>query len=343
MEISAHWRKASALANILLRHLEDSNTILHTAISEMEALDAIRSDPTITVSIVEGNPGGSCSVAGTCDVDRRIIAVTRSNAGRMRYSVLHELAHLLMADCDEYHDAFISLMSSLSDRQGLTEDVCEAFAALLLLPTSMPTLQGRDLRLDASGLRDLAATLDASREACAVWVAQRMTAPGYALICGGDGVLQFAARSGDAIPISRGASQLGSGLQPLVDGQTRLRGRERLRFGSGSTTDEMYIDAVRDGGLIFAIATTDSPAWPVLHQPVEEPAIEQHEGWCEQCATSFKAYRLCAVCGTPPHPDCGNCDCETTPSAARVCTRCFLERHISQFDSASTVCKECAG
>jgi hypothetical protein len=342
MQISAAGSRSRTLARILSTYLQTSNSEMYLAIGENDPFDAIAAEETITVEVVESNVSGICSVAGTCDVDRRSITVSRASAGRMRYSVLHELAHLLMAECDDYQDAYVDVVGSVPDRARLTEDVCEAFAAMFLLPDFDEQVARHGARLDGRGLRDLANQLHASREACAVWVSQHMAAPGYALICFEDGLLQFAARSGDAIPLSRGASQAGSALQPVLAGSASFRGRGRLRFGSGALGEELYIDAVRDGRLVYAVATTDSPDWPMLHQPFVQPAVEALEGWCEECGTSFRAYRACRECGSPKHQECGSCDCEPPIGSSRLCTRCFLEQHLNLFDGPSTVCRECS-
>jgi hypothetical protein len=343
MQISAAGARSRELARFLTHHLQTSHVGLFLAIRDGDALDAVAGDESISLLIVEHSAEGDCSVAGTCDADRRIITVARASAGRMRYSVLHELGHLLMAECDEYQDAYVDLVGVAPNRARLTEDVCEAFAASLLLPESSEQLEDQGIRLDARGLRDLSHRHHASREACAVWMAQRLAAPGYAFICYSDGPLQFAARSGDALPLRRGASQRGSALEPLFSTNTTFRGRGRLRFGSGALGEELYIDAMRDGRLIYAIATTDSPGWPVLHQPASRPVVEAIEGWCDTCSTSFSAYRVCADCESPRHEECGTCECEpTTAGTARICTECFLELHPSRFSGASAVCRDCS-
>jgi IrrE N-terminal-like domain len=341
VEISTAGSRSRALAGFLTQQLQTSHGQLFTAIREADALEAVNADDTITLVIVDGGTSGACSVAGTCDVERRTITVSRASAGRMRYSVLHELGHLLMAECDDYQDAYVDLLDAVSDRARLTEDVCEAFAASLLLPDSEKQIANHSVTLDARGLRDLANGVGASREACAVWVSQHMSAPGYALICQRNGLLQFAARSGDSIPLSRGASQLGSTLQPLFGGALAVRERGRLRFGSGALGEELYIDAVRDEQLVYAVATTDSPDWPVLHQPFVQPTVEAIEGWCEECSTSFRAYRTCTNCGAPKHQECDSCECPPGTGVARVCTNCFLEQHTSRFDGSSAVCRDC--
>jgi hypothetical protein len=340
VEVSAAGRRSRSLAALLVRYLQEQHADLYAAIRDGDPLDAVAADPTVTITFVEEAAGSACSVAGMCDVDRRAIRVMCASLGRMRYTVLHELGHILMAECDDYQDAYVELAPSVPDRGRLTEDVCEAFAASLLLPETQGEIEQHNFALDARGLLYLTRSFPASREACAVWVSQRMGAPGYALICSDEGELQFAARSGDALPLSRGASQAGSALQPLLSGGQSLRGRGRLRFASGALGQELYFDAVRDGRLIYCIATTDSPDWPVLHATSKGPAVEAIEGWCDNCCVTFRAYRLCPDCGVPKHEDCGACDCEVD-AGDQMCTRCFLYKHRNLFDGSSTVCREC--
>lgn len=343
MQLSATGARAEALARLLVERLRGEYPTLYQDVWTSGAIAAVDAEPSMALRMLERpTEGMGCSVAGTCDVGARRITVVEAGRGRMQYTVLHELGHLLMAECDDYQDAFVESTRSVANRSRVTEDICEALAALLLFPSDEAILGVDAIGLNARGFQQLTQRVRASREACAVWIAQRLRSPGYALICTSDGVLQFAARSGDAIPLARDTSQSETVLGPLFAGASNARARGRFRLRSGAFGEELYVDAVRDGRLIYAVAVTDSPDWPVLHQPVDRLVVEPVEGWCDRCGESFRSYRTCSECGFPVHNGCGRCECQPIDRGHRICTSCYLELHVNLFDGASAVCRDCA-
>lgn len=62
----------------------------------------------INVLTAEAAPDG-CSVAGSCDRATRTITVVTAAVARMRFTVLHELAHLLGDDHGEFQDALYAV------------------------------------------------------------------------------------------------------------------------------------------------------------------------------------------------------------------------------------------
>lgn len=344
MHLSTAGARASTLARLLLDKLQADYPKLYEGIRADGAVSALHGEPTISLEVLAQSTNGmECSVAGTCDVAMRRITVATAGRGRMQYTVLHELGHLLMAECDEYQDTFVESTRSVANRPRVTEDVCEAFAATLLFPEDDEALGLNTIPMNARGFQQLMERVEGSREACAVWLSQRLPSPGYALICNLDGTLQFAARSGDAVPLARGTNQLETVLAPLFAGASSTQARGRLRLGSGALGEELYTDAIREGQLILAIAVTDSPAWPVLHQPAEHLTVQAIEGWCDTCAEPFRSYRTCSECGFPVHDGCGRCECQPIDRGHRICASCYLELHVNLFEGASPICRDCAG
>jgi len=101
---------------------------------------------------------------------------------RQRFTIAHELGHLLLHDTDELHvdRGFVVRLRSDISSLGLDEDEMEAnrFAAELLMPTSMlrEDLEGREIDLtDDETLRALARRYGVSAQALAI----RLTGLGY--------------------------------------------------------------------------------------------------------------------------------------------------------------------
>lgn len=339
MEISGYHRKIRGHAELLReelrrRHPHEGNENGNVA-PLLQALG-------IRLHVADRPPAG-CSVAGSCDHSTQTVTVVRSGKGRMRFTALHELGHLLGEDLDEFQDAVYAHGRAMG--RLVEEDACDAFASLLLLPDEHLNTVLAGHGRSARGLRDLISASPASLEACAVAVAQRLASPGYVLLVDDDGSTRFAARSGDVLPIGRGSDQSGSDLRPLLAGGPPLRDRGALAFAGGSLTHELYIDAIRHDGLVLAVACESEPDWPQLQTPVEPTAAPRSvDGHCDECGTDYTGWQVCGRCRMPRHDTCGRCGC--VPAAARgerTCSACFTTLPPAAFDGASATCTTCTG
>jgi len=339
VHISAYHRKTRAHADLLYVELTRRQPSGFHAAGQNVAplLEALG----ICLHVVDEPPAG-CSVAGSCDHLTQAITVVRASRGRMRFTALHELGHLLGEDLDAFQDA-VYAHGRVSGRQ-VEEDACDAFASVLLLPDEHLDHALSDHGLSARGLRDLISTGQASKEAYAVAVAQRLASPGYALIVDRDGITRFAARSGDVLPIRRGADQSGSDLRTLLAGGPPLRIRGSLSYAAGSDTHDLYVDAIEHDGLILGVACESDPDWPQLQTPTTRtPASGAIDAHCSDCGIDFTDWRRCTDCGEPRHDLCGRCGCdEAALRGERMCLTCFLVLPPSAFAGASTICRSCS-
>lgn len=294
----------------------------------------------MSLKVVEKPPDG-CSVAGSCDHQTQSITVVSASRGRMQFTALHELGHLLGGDLDDFQDA-VYRHAGVTGGQ-VEEDACDAFASMMLLPDELLDSAFDIHGLSARGLADLIDTGQASIEACAVAVAQRLTSPGYVLIIDSDGTTRFAARSGDVLPIGRGADQSRGDLRTVLRGGVALRTRGSLAFAGGSGTHELYIDAVARDGLILVVACESTPDWQQLQTPAEQVAAPRGiEAYCADCDVEFTAWRLCSNCGDPRHETCGRCSCEQGAlQGERMCLTCFLVQPPAAFAGSATSCRAC--
>lgn len=339
MDIGAYAARARALAQLLLVELDAHAPGLREVAAGTGPLAPALQDLGVAVTVAD-SVGPGCSVAGSCDRPTRTITVVRAAPARMKFTALHELAHLLGDDHDQFQNQ-LDRLDGLT-RRPVEEDACEAFAAALLLPD--PVVDDLLSAVTASAVAHLVAAVpSASREACAVAAAQRLRAPGYVMLLDSTGTAVFTARSGDALPIARSTTQAGSVLDPLLQSRRPVRDRGELVFASGSRTQPLYVDAAEVDGVSYVVAVTDQPDWPVLHVPDRSTVADSGiAGHCEQCATDFTSWRRCHDCGEPRHADCGTCGCSTPPPArgARMCSACRVELPARCFPDASDVCEE---
>lgn len=293
----------------------------------------------VTVTIKDSVPSG-CSVAGSHTSSS--ITVVRSEPARMRFTALHELGHVLAEDDDIVQEAIHARAAS----RDLEEDICDAFAARLLLNDEVVTRALATYRRTARGLRELVRSATASREACAVAVAQRLDAPGYVgVIYPSSGVLSFAARSGDVLPLRRRLDQSASAIGPVLTGPSTLTERGSLRFENGTETHRMYLDAVRSDDLVYFVATEDRADWgAVTTDRLEDEQFERlEEAHCDKCAIGFTVRRRCRGCTEPIHEDCNSCACEVRPLLGeRPCSNCFTTYPPATYPSGGELCENCA-
>jgi len=337
METSTFARRARENSGILLRAVRTTYPDLEEVLARDGARRAVEDLLGITVSIADSVQPG-CSVAGSSDIDTRSITVVRASTGRMQFTVLHEVAHVLGDDDFDFQEALHR--ASAVSRRAVEEDACEAFAATLLLPEHLVDEVVDGVGVTARGLQELIDLRVASREACAVGLAHRMVAPGYVAIIRADGILQFAARSGDVLPLARGSQQSQSIVGELGMTREQFRGWGALAYASGAPTPELHFDLRRHGDVVLVVATTDNPGWGALSVSPAKSAYAA--AWCEQCRVEFGVGRLCAACGDPVHRDCGTCLCEVrvrTPN--RLCSECFLVHPVIQYLADGTICAEC--
>jgi hypothetical protein len=340
VDVSSYSREARGHAQLLLAELL---THAPNALSELgTGVGPVLTQLGIIVQQLDRLPPG-CSVAGSSDHKTRTITVVRASTGRMRFTVLHELGHLFGHDSDAFQDAVYE-HGGLTDRN-VEEDACDAFAALLLLPDARVADALGDAGLSARGLRALIDAGLASREACAVAVAQRLPSPGYAMIIGPDGLVQFAARSGDVLPLGRGADQTNSDLGGLIAGGPAYRDRGSLTFTGGSGTGPLYLDAIRHEDLVLVVACESDPAWDQLQTPAPAGWADRSlDGHCDDCGVDFQGWQRCPDCQEPRHSECGRCACPAPGvQGERTCPGCFILTPPAGFSGSSRLCKECTG
>jgi hypothetical protein len=293
----------------------------------------------VTVTIKDFVPAG-CSVAGSHTSSS--ITVVRSDPARMRFTALHELGHVLAEDDDIVQGA----IHARAARRELEEDICDAFAARLLLSDDVVARAIATHGRTARGLRELVRSASASREACSVAVAQRLEAPGYVgVIYPSSGILSFAARSGDVFPLRRRLDQSASALGPVLTGPSTLTERGSLRFENGTETHRMYVDAVRSDDLVYFIATEDRADWGAVttDRLEDEQSSRFEEAHCDKCGTGFMVGRRCRGCTEPIHEDCNGCACEVRPlRGERPCSNCCITYPPAAYPSGGDLCENCA-
>lgn len=311
----------------------------------LDALDELSRWSELRVTRVAAVETDGCTIAGFYRgeaVPPLIGIVAGTGHRRASFTALHELGHHLQITIPELVDELV-----LQDDGGrlLEELTCDAFAAAVLLPTSLVASHLGGGTPTVSQITDLWRASTASRAAVCVSAAQRLASPGYVMLLEADGALNFASAH-STYPLAPRSDQADSGIAQAVErshsGIPIARRGVRFRYRSGAATDELYVQAARLDGFILAVAVTDSAPWESLALSAAPTFPSGLWFNCPVCDHyERRPVAPCVSCGAEKCPDCGACNC-VSHLEERTCTSCFLVKPAHLFDGASTVCSECA-
>lgn len=295
---------------------------------------------------------GDCSVAGSFNIGPppTINVVKAASTGRQYFTALHEYGHRLVEADNELQDLFFD---EPDFGRRLTEDVCDAVAAELLLPPEMVDRHIGERGPTARTIAELIEHSDASREACCVRAAQRLPGPGHVMIAR-DGIALFTASHATPYRVSRGSSQGEDHLTAKAVGRNGpVRGEASVRYASGALSDLFFAEALEIQGRFVVAVFVDGPAaWltgPTIYNDGRSNGVE---AYCPRCDEDFTTTAApCRTCGDYRHiyrsdgsDGCGTCSCEPTKSGTRLCQGCFLLRPGAEFSTpGSDRCDECDG
>jgi Zn-dependent peptidase ImmA (M78 family) len=302
--------------------------LLHVALD----LDRLRQDPVSAIPDhfeveveLRQRIEGRCGIAGAYYAGRGLIVVEESlSPARVRFTALHELAHVL-----GYQDAiFQDWIFSLEDEGRLAEErVADAFAAEILLPSLLVSEMIPPEGPSASHVHELWRQAKASREAVCVRASQRLRSPGIVAVAKSS-VILFAATRQTTYQLPRDSDQGPGSFVERASSRDALRGSGvEVISPDGELPCRFLADAVRaDDGYIFLVFHESGAPWITEHSGAEDP--EFFEVDCVECdRTRFTLRAACLKCGDHPCPDHG-CSCHLEPfrdSSARHCQKCHIE------------------
>jgi hypothetical protein len=170
-----------------------------------------------------------------------------------------------------------------------------------------------------------------------------LKAPGAVFLLDHTGPVNFTIGFGLAPP-ARGSDQSGTALvAAALANSGRARRSTHIAYRTGSTSDRLYGDCAPIDGWMVAVVVRDNAAWEAFAPPRPFTSGQSTPGgcYCEYCGQGFGTFEAprCDKCGQPRCPD-GHCGC--TATRERLCAGCFLTKHVTQFDSASSVCRDCS-
>jgi hypothetical protein len=232
------------------------------------------------------------------------------------------------------------------DSEEFEDAACDAFAANLLLPSTLV----QQVVTDGPTVESAVALFHrskASRAAICVRLAEELRSPGTVAVLDSEGTVSFAASRGSIYPPARGSDQSANPLVAASLTESRAdrviqRDDSRIHYSTGHTSNRLYGQIAWCDGLYIAVMVEYGAAWKHFSPPQDGTALSSSASrWedCETCDTNFVVRSTCSRCREPRCPR-GHCRC--TRAAERQCQQCFYLKPPSQFEDASKVCIECS-
>lgn len=309
-------------------------------------LDALANFDEIQFRVDNHKQPGSCSVLGRYDPAAipPSIAVTRTSSGQTWFSALHELGHHEQQRDFDWLEA-LHTISEPPRRRALEEQVCEAFAAEVLLGMEVVESTIGNGTPTAKSIATLRTT-GASRSACAVRVLQLLRADALVMVTDLDREVLFAVGNGDAFTPKRGTVQPLDSIVGRAIGDAHVTEHDSVvMYDSGAQLHGLAGDAIRDSNYVYAVFTMGRPGWV----PAEKAYLPARTWWSKseyhcRCGETFHRGRGgdCQICQRADTcPACGTCACAPEPMRNRICSICFTEWSTARFQGASTICDDC--
>jgi hypothetical protein len=283
---------------------------------------------------------GGCSIAGHYreePVPPTLVVARSLSYRRRQYTGLHEFGHHVQRQD-------IRLLASLArspEGRRIEESASDHFAARILIPESMVSEHVGDRGPSAQSVIDLFHRSQASRAACCVRAAERMTSPGAVFLLDEDGKVNFTIGHGMPPP-ARGSDQSATPLVKVALESGRGQRTTHLLYSTGGRSDDLYGDIAPIDGMFVAVVVTDRAPWKPFApaRPGTGRAGTSKLWTCEYCGEVLETFgaESCRVCRQPRCPD-DHCSC--TGRKEKYCPGCNLWLHRAQFRPNSDKCMSC--
>lgn len=268
------------------------------------------------------------------------------NSRRENFTVLHELGHHLIRQ----DDAMLSLLADMGEDGGreAEERVCHAFAAATLVPDDLVTDVLGGSRPGPNHIVDLFHRSTASREVCAIRIAEHIPGMGYAVLADRHTTsIRFAAPSPTCPYVWRRGSVL-SRTHPFwktEPGTGARRCEAAIEWPSGNKL-KLWAETIADDRIAYAVMTDDPYIAPESGLTLVGTATTMARpvamsGSCRHCGADTWGYRACDECGDVHCKHCGRCGCGAREAAELTCSRCYELKAAHLFPTGGGVCVDC--
>jgi hypothetical protein len=269
--------------------------------------------------------GGMCdgiSITG----DDGIVLYVPGPGRRSNFTLLHELGHYLI-DTDPNPDLF-DWIQNQAEPARMLEQVCDFFAAAVLLPSSLVNAVVGNGPARARHVVDLYDSSSASRHACLIALSRKISCDGFLASIQAEPMLVFAStRIGDTRPYGWRGDRVPDAHPIRGLAATERSGEARWPYPNGETRN-YYFNAYRHADWIYVIHAQGN-LWGTAALGLEDPgrpsSLYRTHVDCQSCGyhgptTAFP----CVTCHQPYCPRCQKCGCDRANERASArCSGCF--------------------
>lgn len=335
-----------AAANRLIANLESRRPGVVERLRDDPVVEMQTWDDELAVQIVpQYRLRGSCSVLGQYADSTEpptLSLVASGSHGQRRFTALHELGHHEQAGDAPWFDEALSQQSDLGQR--LEEQVCDSFAAEVLLGQDVVDRVLGDVDPTAESVVALRDASGASGAACCVRVAQLLRCEGFVLATDLAGELFFVAVNGSTwYRPKRGTRQGDDSLAVRAASLGLARDEDSfIQYGTGSRVVHLRGDAVRSGSVVYVVLRDGRAPWQTTD-------LGPHAAWevpdrnCHACGEvlEYPGDAPCPECRRPRCPACGAACASCKPTADRICKKCKYTWARARFPADGEVCADC--
>lgn len=304
----------------------------------LDPLDALTTQLGLTVRAVETlsskrNDGGFCDGMSFLD-DGVVLYAPTPNSRRQNFTLAHELGHWIV----EQDEGLFDWIADQTEPTALLETVCDQIAQRLLLPDIITSAVIGSELVRARHVQDLYSGSQASYQACAIAIANRISGLGaVVLVDRFDGLVTHASIRPDpdegwpqVYPWRGQAVDEGHALRTLASGSAFTR---RITWrDTWNRTAEFYADAIADGRRGIAVLAGEDiwkvePAYVI--QPRDFDTRPLLTTYCCGQERTFRGYP-CPACSQGFCPICGRCRCGRSAKTEAACSECFtlVQQHL---------------
>ncbi len=280
----------------------------------------------------------ACPIDGTYDPQTHTITYRETQSqGRNNFTILHELAHHLLALNEEWCYDIAPALARHNKERTVEELIASTFAAQTLIPDDLAD-EAFANGITSHAVVKLAQQTAASPTACLV---RALAEPSERLVMltNLEGVPWFVQTSGTPYApgkhVRQPAIEAAAQRAQTGTGSYRLVGGEGLRFGTGKVNPHVAFDVTVEQGLVYAIIETT---------PLDSRITATSEGWTLDCLagcghtfTANESPGNCGRCSEARCSRCRGCDCRVST----LCQSCTITLPVARAQQGHKQCENC--
>jgi hypothetical protein len=282
--------------------------------------------------------GGWCD--GMSITEAGVVVYRRTGGRRFRFTLAHELAHMLVESDDD-------CLMWLADRNEVDRDleqICDVIAAKVLIPDWAVDRALAGGYPSANTLTALHQSTTASWSACAIALAGRLPCDGFVVIANRTtNTVYFSSRARDTHPYAWAGDTIPTSHELRRETPPATCKTWWPRFSKNDPRP--YYASIEVSGDFVQAVFVENDLWSVdaLHLPSDDQADRRYQGTidCPSCGYKGRtAFFPCSTCKKPTCQKCHKCGCDRVNELQReMCQYCTRFFPLNQLEDG--YCSDC--